>query len=234
VATRLGLRGNPAVAEEVMVARDAVLAGLTGGHVHIAHLSTRGALARVREAKAAGATVTCEVTPHHLALTDQAVADTSYDTDTKMSPPVRSADHGHALIHGVLDGTVDCLATDHAPHHADEKALEFDLAPFGVVGLETALPVTYDLLVRRHKLPLRMFVALWSTNPARVFRLPGGTMKVGSPADLTLLDLDARATVNPDRFRSLARNTPFAGLRLRGWPAATIVGGKPVWKRERK
>jgi dihydroorotase len=234
VATRLGLRGNPAVAEEVMVARDAVLAGLTGGHVHIAHLSTRGALARVREAKAAGTAVTCEVTPHHLALTDQAVADTSYDTDTKMSPPLRSADHVDALIHGVLDGTVDCLATDHAPHHADEKALEFDLAPFGVVGLETALPVTYDLLVRRHKLPLRMFVALWSTNPARVFRLPGGTMKVGSPADLTLLDLDARATVNPDRFRSLARNTPFAGLRLRGWPAATIVGGKPVWKRERK
>jgi dihydroorotase len=234
VATRLGLRGIPAVAEEVMVARDAVLAGLTGGHVHIAHLSTRGALERVREAKAGGAAVTCEVTPHHLALTDQAVADSSYDTDTKMSPPLRSANHVDALIHGVLDGTVDCLATDHAPHHADEKALEFDLAPFGVVGLETAVPVTYDLLVRKHKLPLRMFVALWSTNPARVFRLPGGTLKVGSPADLTLLDLDARATVNPDRFRSLARNTPFAGLRLRGWPAATIVGGKPVWKRERK
>jgi dihydroorotase len=234
VATRLGLRGIPAVAEEVTVARDAVLAGLTGGHVHIAHLSTRGALERVREAKAGGAAVTCEVTPHHLALTDQAVADSSYDTDTKMSPPLRSANHVDALIHGVLDGTVDCLATDHAPHHADEKALEFDLAPFGVVGLETAVPVTYDLLVRKHKLPLRMFVALWSTNPARVFRLPGGTLKVGSPADLTLLDLDARATVNPDRFRSLARNTPFAGLRLRGWPAATIVGGKPVWKRERK
>jgi dihydroorotase len=234
VATRLGLRGIPAVAEEVMVARDAVLAGLTGGHVHIAHLSTRGALERVREAKAGGAAVTCEVTPHHLALTDQAVADSSYDTDTKMNPPLRSANHVDALIHGVLDGTVDCLATDHAPHHADEKALEFDLAPFGVVGLETAVPVTYDLLVRKHKLPLRMFVALWSTNPARVFRLPGGTLKVGSPADLTLLDLDARATVNPDRFRSLARNTPFAGLRLRGWPAATIVGGKPVWKRERK
>jgi dihydroorotase len=234
VATRLGLRGIPAVAEEVMVARDAVLAGLTGGHVHISHLSTRGALERVREAKAGGAAVTCEVTPHHLALTDQAVADSSYDTDTKMNPPLRSANHVDALIHGVLDGTVDCLATDHAPHHADEKALEFDLAPFGVVGLETAVPVTYDLLVRKHKLPLRMFVALWSTNPARVFRLPGGTLKVGSPADLTLLDLDARATVNPDRFRSLARNTPFAGLRLRGWPAATIVGGKPVWKRERK
>ncbi len=234
VGTRLGLRGIPAAAEEVMVARDVVLAELTGGRVHIAHLSTRGGLERVREGKARGATVTCEVTPHHLALTDQAVADTSYDTDTKMNPPLRSAEHVEALIQGVLDGTVDCLATDHAPHHADEKALEFDLAPFGVVGLETAVPVTYDLLVRKHKLPLRLFVALWSSNPARLFNLAGGTLKVGSPADVTLLDLEARATVNPDRFRSLSRNTPFAGQRLKGWPAATLVGGKLVWKRERK
>jgi dihydroorotase len=234
VATRLGLRGIPAAAEEVMVARDVILAGLTSGRVHIAHLSTRGGLERVREGKAAGATVTCEVTPHHLALTDEAVAESSYDTDTKMNPPLRSAEHVEALIHGVLDGTVDCLATDHAPHHADEKALEFDVAPFGVVGLETAVPVTYDLLVRRRKLPLRMFVALWSTNPARLLRLPGGTLKVGAPADVTLLDLDARTTVNPDRFRSLSRNTPFAGQRLKGWPAATVVGGRLVWRRERK
>jgi dihydroorotase len=234
VATRLGLRGSPAAAEEVMVARDVVLAELTGGRAHIAHLSTRGALERVREGKARGAKVTCEVTPHHLALTDQAVADSSFDTDTKMNPPLRSAEHVEALVHGVLDGTVDCFATDHAPHHADEKALEFDLAPFGVVGLETAVPVTYDLMVRRHKLPLRMFVALWSVNPARLFRLPGGTLKVGSPADVTLLDLDARVTVNPDRFRSLSRNTPFSGQRLKGWPSATVVGGRVVWRRERK
>jgi dihydroorotase len=234
VATRLGLRGIPAAAEEVMVARDVVLAELTGGRVHIAHLSTRGALDRVREGKARGAAVTCEVTPHHLALTDQAVADTSFDTDTKMNPPLRSPEHVEALIQGVLDGTVDCLATDHAPHHADEKALEYDLAPFGVVGLETAVPVTYDLLVRKHKLPLRLFVALWSSNPARLFKLPGGSLKVGSPADVTLLDLNARATVNPDRFRSLSRNTPFAGQRLKGWPGATVVGGKVVWRRERK
>ena len=234
VATRLGLGGIPAAAEEVMVARDVVLAELTGGQVHVAHLSTRGGLARVREGKARGAAVTCEVTPHHVALTDQAVADSAYDTDTKMNPPLRSAEHVEALIQGVLDGTVDCLATDHAPHHADEKALEFDLAPFGIVGLETAVPVTYDLLVRKHKLPLRLFVALWSSNPARIFKLPGGTLKVGSPADVTLLDLDARATVNPDRFRSLSRNTPFAGQRLRGWPAATVVGGRVVWKRDRK
>ena len=234
VATRLGLRGIPAAAEEVMVARDVALAELTGGRVHIAHLSTRGALDRVREGKARGAKVTCEVTPHHLALTDQAVAESSYDTDTKMNPPLRSAEHVEALVQGVLDGTVDCLATDHAPHHADEKALEFDLAPFGIVGLETAVPVTYDLLVRKHKLPLRLFVALWSSNPARLFKLPGGSLKAGSPADVTLLDLDARLTVNPDRFRSLSRNTPFAGQRLRGWPASTVVGGKVVWKRERK
>ncbi len=234
VATRLGLRGIPAAAEETMAARDVVLASLAGGRVHIAHVSTSGALERVREGKAKGVAVTCEVTPHHLALTDQAVADSEYDTDTKMNPPLRSAQHVDALVNGVLDGTVDCLATDHAPHHADEKALEFDLAPFGIVGLETAIPVTYDLLVRRHKLPLRLFVALWSSNAARIFRLPGGTLKVGSPADITVLDLEARATVNPDRFRSLSRNTPFAGQRLKGWPVATIVGGKVAWRRERK
>ncbi len=183
-----------------MVARDVVLAGLTGGRLHVAHVSTSGALDRVREGKAKGVAVTCEVTPHHLALTDQAVADSEYDTDTKMNPPLRSADHVAALVQGVLDGAVDCLATDHAPHHADEKVLEFDLAPFGVVGLETAIPVTYDLLVRRHKLPLRMFIALWSSNPARVFGLPGGSLKVGSPADITLLDLEARLDREPRPF----------------------------------
>jgi dihydroorotase len=234
VATRLGLRGIPAAAEEVAVARDCVLAELAGGRLHVAHLSTSGALERVRAAKSRGAEVTCEATPHHLALTDQAVADSEYDTDTKMNPPLRSADHVEALVGGVLDGGVDCLATDHAPHHADEKALEFDRAPFGIVGLETAVPVTYDLLVRRHKLPLARFVALWSSNPARVFGLPGGTLKPGSTADITLLDLEARLTVNPDRFRSAARNTPFAGQRLKGWPAATLVGGKVVWRRDRR
>ena len=234
VATRLGLRGIPAASEEVMVARDVVLAELTGGRLHVAHVSTSGGLDRVREGKAKGIAVTCEVTPHHLALTDQAVADSEYDTDTKMNPPLRSPDHVAALLQGVQDGAVACLATDHAPHHADEKVLEFDLAPFGIVGLETAVPVTYDLLVRRHKLPLRMFIALWSSNPARVFGLPGGSLKVGSPADITLLDLEARLTVNPDRFRSLSRKTPFAGQRLKGWPAATLVGGKAVWRRERR
>jgi dihydroorotase len=234
VATRLGLRGIPAAAEEVAVARDCVLAELAGGRLHVAHLSTSGALERVRAAKSRGAEVTCEATPHHLALTDQAVADSEYDTDTKMNPPLRSADHVEALVGGVLDGGVDCLATDHAPHHADEKTLEFDRAPFGIVGLETAVPVTYDLLVRRRKLPIGRFVALWSSNPARVFGLPGGTLKVGSTADITLLDLEARLTVNPDRFRSAARNTPFAGQRLKGWPAATLVGGNVVWRRDER
>lgn len=234
VSTRLGLAGIPAAAEEVMVARDAVLAELTGGRVHIAHISTRGALNRVREAKAKGLQVTCEATPHHLALQDRAVADTDFDTNTKMNPPLRSEKHVAALLDGVLDGTVDCLATDHAPHHADEKALEYDLAPFGVVGLETAMPVTYDLLVRRHGMPLRSFVSLWSTAPARLLKLPGGTLKPGSPADITIFNPEARAVVNPDRFRSLSRNTSFAGLRLRGWPAITIVGGKVVWQRERR
>lgn len=231
VATRLGLRGIPAAAEEVMVRRDVVLAELTGARVHIAHLSTRGSLEAVRQAKAKGLKVTCEVTPHHLALTDQAVADSQYDTNTKMNPPLRSAEHVEALLEGVLDGTVDCLATDHAPHHADEKAVEFDRAPFGIVGLETALPVTFDLLVVRHRMPLPRFVALWSTNPARIFRLPGGTLKVGAPADITLFDPELRATVNPQKFRSLSRNTPFGGRRLRGWPVCTIVGGKVVYRR---
>ena len=233
VATRLGLKGIPAAAEEVMVARDVILAELTGGKVHIAHISTKGALDRVREARGKGLPVTCEVTPHHLALTDELVAATDYDTNTKMNPPLRSADHVEALLGGIGDGTIDCLATDHAPHHADEKAQEFDIAPFGVVGLETAIPVTYDLLVRRRKLPLRLFVSLWSTNPARVFGLPGGTLKPGSPADITLIDPEARATVDPKRFRSLSRNTPFGGQKLRGWPVATIVEGKVVWRRER-
>ena len=233
VATRLGLRGIPAAAEEVMVARDVILSELTGGKVHIAHLSTRGALDRVREAKAKGVAVTCEVTPHHLALSDEQVAATDYDTNTKMNPPLRSADHVDALLTGIGDGTIDCLATDHAPHHADEKAQEFDIAPFGIVGLETAVPVTYDLLVRRRKLPLRLFVALWSTNPARVFGLPGGTFKPGSAADITLFDPEMRATVDPKRFRSRSHNTPFGGQKLRGWPAATIVDGNVVWRRER-
>jgi dihydroorotase len=151
-----------------------------------------------------------------------------------MNPPLRSAEHVEALIGAVRDGTVDCLATDHAPHHDDEKALEFDLAPFGIIGLETAIPVTYDLLVRRHKLPLRRFVALWSSNPARVFGLPGGTLAPGSPADITLLDPDAQDAVDPERFRSRSRNTPFAGQRLRGWPVATIVEGRQVWHRSRR
>ncbi|HNX50649.1 MAG TPA: dihydroorotase [Thermoanaerobaculaceae bacterium] len=234
VSTRLGLEGIPSAAEDVMVARDVVLAELTGGRVHIAHLSTRGAMLAVQAAKAKGLQVTCEVTPHHLALTDEAVADREFDTATKVNPPLRSADHRDALIRGVMDGVVDCLATDHAPHHADEKAMEFDFAPFGMVGLETAIPVTYNLLVVKHKLPLRLFVQLWSCGPARLFKLPGGTLKPGSVADITLLDLDKTAVVNPERFKSMSRNTPFGGLRLKGWPAATIVGGRLVWQRERR
>lgn len=232
VATRLGLRGIPAAAEEVMVARDVILAELTGARVHIAHLSTKGSLELVRWAKAKGLKVSCEVTPHHLALTDEAVALGHYNTNTKMNPPLRSSEHVEALLEGVLDGTVDCLATDHAPHHADEKAVEFDHAPFGIVGLETALPLTFDLLVGKKRMPLSRFVALWSTNPTRIFKLAGGTLKVGAPADLTIFNPELRATVNPEKFRSLSRNTPFGGKRLRGWPIYTIVAGRVVYRRE--
>jgi len=231
VATRLGLAGIPAAAEEIAVLRDIVLAELTGARVHIAHLSTKGALEAVRQAKGKGLAVSCEVTPHHLALTDEAVASSNYDTNTKMNPPLRSAEHVEAVLGGVLDGTVDCLATDHAPHHADEKAVEFDKAPFGIVGLETAVPVTFDLLVAKHRMPLSRFVALWSTNPARIFRLPGGTLRVGAPADITIFDPELRQKVDPGKFRSASRNTPFAGWRLRGWPVITVVGGKVVFRR---
>lgn len=231
VATRLGLRGIPAAAEEVVVARDVIVAELTEARVHIAHLSAKGSLELVRLAKAKGLKVTCEVTPHHLALTDEAVADTHYDTNTKMNPPLRSSEHVEALLEGVLDGTVDCLATDHAPHHADEKAVEFDHAPFGIVGLETALPLTFDLLVAKNRMPLSRFVALWSTNPARIFGLPGGTLKVGAPADLTIFNPELRTTVNPEKFHSLSKNTPFGGKRLRGWPVYTVVAGRVVYRR---
>lgn len=231
VATRLGLRGIPAAAEEVMVARDVILGELTGARVHIAHLSTKGSLELVRLAKNKGLKVTCEVTPHHLTLTDEAVAESNYDTNTKMNPPLRSSEHVEALVEGVLDGTVDCLATDHAPHHADEKAVEFDHAPFGVIGLETALPLTFDLLVAKNRMPLSRFVALWSTNPARIFKLSGGTLQVGAPADLTIFNPELRATVNPDKFRSRSRNTPFGGKRLRGWPVYTVVAGRVVYRR---
>ena len=234
VSTVLGLRGAPAAGEAIMVERDVLLAELTGGRVHIAHLSAAASLDAVRRGKARGVKVTAEVTPHHLFLTDEAVRETGYDTNTKMNPPLRAEPDRAALIEGLRDGTIDCIATDHAPHTVDEKHVEYDQAAFGVVGLETAVPLCLDRLVGAGLVELPQLVALLSTHPARVLGLPGGTLAPGSPADVTLLDLAKRRTVDATRFESRSRNTPFGGWTLRGWPALTIVGGRVVWKDERR
>jgi dihydroorotase len=230
VATLLGLRGAPAAGEAIMVERDVLLAELTGGKVHIAHLSAAASVDAVRRGKARGVKVTAEVTPHHLFLTDAAVRETGYDTSTKMNPPLRSESDRLAVLEGLRDGTIDCIATDHAPHTVDDKNVEYDQAAFGIVGLETAVPLCLDRLLGAGLVELSQLVALFSTNPARVLGLPGGTLAPGSLADVTLLDLKKRRTVDPARFASRSRNTPFGGLALRGWPALTIVGGRVVWK----
>ena len=222
-STLLGMRGIPAASEETLVARDVILARLTGAHVHIAHLSTAGAIDAVRRARAEGVRVTCEVTPHHLALGDDAVQ--SFSTNLKMNPPLRAEAHRRALLEGIADGTVDAIATDHAPHHFDEKNVEFELAPFGVIGLETAFAVCYRQLVLGKVIALPRLIDLFSCGPARVFALPGGTLKTGSLGDVTLLDLAARYDVTRDSFVSKAANSPFVGESYQGRPVATVVGG---------
>lgn len=226
VSTRLGLRGWPAVAEDVMVQRDLLLAEYTGGHVHIAHTSTARAIDFVRRAKQHGVRASCEVTPHHIALTDEAVG--QYDTNAKMNPPLRSSADLQGLLDGLADGTVDAIATDHAPHHSDEKCVEFSLAPFGVIGLETAVPVCLERLVRTQVIDLPRLVELFTAGPARVLRLDKGRLAPGGDADITVLDLERRTTIEPKAFRSKSRNTPFGGWELRGAAVMTLVGGRIV------
>jgi dihydroorotase len=221
-STILGMNGMPAASEETLVARDVILARLTNAHVHIAHLSTAGAVEAVRNARRDGVRVTCEVTPHHLALGDDALQ--SFSTYLKMNPPLRSQEHRDALLAGIADGTVDAIATDHAPHHFDEKNVEFDLAPFGIIGLETAFGVCYEALVRSDVVALPRLIDLLSCGPARIFDLPGGTLRAGSLGDLTVLDLDGEQQVT-SHFRSKAANSPFVGRTLPGRVVATIVGG---------
>lgn len=223
----LGLRGMPAAAEEIDAIRDCVLAKLTGARVHLAHVSTRGTLEAVRRAKDIGLQVTCEVAPHHWTLTDEAVGD--YDTNTKMNPPLRSRDHVGALIEGLRDGTVDTIATDHAPHHGDEKALEFDQAPFGITGLETAVGLAFDL-VQQRVISLERLVELCSTNPARIFSLKDrGTLRTNALGDVTILDPQLQWTFDASRSQSKSRNTPFDGRAFKGAAVATIVGGRVVF-----
>jgi dihydroorotase len=228
VSTELGVPGAPAAAEDIMVARDILLAELTGAHVHIAHLSTAGAVRLVRDAKARGVKITAEVTPHHLLLTEEAVR--TFDANTKMNPPLRSKRDTEALLEGLIDGTIDCIATDHAPHAVSEKEGEFDRAAFGIVGLETAVGLLMDRLVRPGTLPLATLVARLSRDPARLLGLPGGSLAAGAAADLTLLDPAASWTVDPAKFVSRSRNTPFGGWRVTGRPWKTIVGGRVVWE----
>jgi dihydroorotase len=221
-STLLGMGGVPAASEETLVARDVILARMTGGRVHIAHLSTAGAIDVVRAARKSGVRVTCEVTPHHIALTDENVQ--SFSTNLKMNPPLRSAEHRDAIIDGIADGTVDAIATDHAPHHFDEKNVEFDLAPFGVIGLETAFGICYDRLVREKVIDLGRLIDLFSCGPARVFDLPGGTLGAGSLGDITILDVNTRYQIT-NTFRSKASNSPFIGETLHARVVTTIVGG---------
>jgi dihydroorotase len=222
VSTLLGLAGISAASEEALVARDVILARTTGAHVHIAHLSTAGAADVVRSARKAGVRVTCEVTPHHIALEDEAVR--SFSTNLKMNPPLRARAHREALLEAIADGTVDAIATDHAPHHFDEKNVEFDLAPFGVIGLETAFGVCNEALVRTKLIDLSRLVDLMSCRPAKIFNLPGGTLAAGEPGDVVILDPDVEWTVKAP-FRSKASNSAFTGATLHGKPVATIVGG---------
>jgi dihydroorotase len=229
VSTHLGLSGEPSAGEAIMVERDVLLAELTQGRLHIAHISAAASVDAVKRGKARGVRVTAEVTPHHLFLTDEAVRETGYDTSTKMKPPLRSEAERQAVIAGLQSGTIDCIATDHAPHHVDDKKVEYDHAANGIVGLETAVALCLDRLVSKGIVDLPQLVALLSTNPARVLDLPGGTLAPGSPGDVTVLDLGRRRQVDPSRFESKGRNTPFGGWILKGWPVATVVGGKLAW-----
>ncbi len=223
----LGLRGMPAAAEEVDALRDCALAELTGARVHLAHVSTRGAIEAVRRAKEKGLPVTCEVAPHHWTLTDEAVAD--YDTNTKMSPPLRSRDHIEAILAGLRDGTIDAIATDHAPQHADEKALEYDQAPFGITGLETAVGLAFDL-VNQGVIDIERLVEVLATKPARIFGLENrGTLRADAYADVTILDPSFQWAFDASRSKSKSRNTPFAGRTMTGAAVATIIAGRVVF-----
>ncbi len=227
-STRLGLKGIPAAAEEIMVARDLLLAELTGGHLHLCHVSTRGSVELIRRAKERGVRVTAEVTPHHFTLTDQACE--GFDTHAKMNPPLREHADVAALRAALAEGTIDCIATDHAPHAYDEKEAAFDDAPFGIIGLETAFGLGYTELVRGGVLSLSDLLHRMSTGPASAFNLPGGTLAVGAPADVAVLEVEAPWVVDPDRFRSKSRNSPFGGRELLGRASLTVVAGRIVYE----
>ena len=226
----MGLKGLPGAAEDLHVSRDILLGEMTGAHIHIAHISTARSVDLVRQAKARGWHVTCEVTPHHFVLSDKDVYESGYNTNFKMAPPLRSQADVEAILEGLRDGTIDAIATDHAPHHANEKMYEFDKAPNGITGLETAVSLTLDRLVHRGVISLTRMVELLATNPARLFNLERGTLQVGALADVTLFDPEKQITVEAAKSESKSRNTPFDGWTLKGTPSATIVGGRVLWR----
>lgn len=228
VSLRLGLKGIPAAAEEIHVARDCILAELTGGHVHLCHMSTRGSVELIRRAKEKGLRVTAEAAPHHFTLTHERVG--QYDTNAKMNPPLREDADRDAIRQGLADGTLDCIATDHAPHHYDAKEREFDDAPNGIIGLETALSLGIRELVEGGVLTLPILIERMSCAPARLWNLPGGTLRQGGVADLVLFDPAATWTVAPERLHSKSRNTPWAGETLPGVVRMTVVGGRVVYE----
>ncbi|EMT54443.1 dihydroorotase [Brevibacillus borstelensis] len=229
VAARHGLPGIPSESESVHVGRDILLAEQTGVHYHVCHISAKESVRLVRDGKRAGVNVTCEVTPHHLLLCDEDIPE-DLNTNWKMNPPLRSRDDRAALIAGLKDGTIDIIATDHAPHTAEEKANGLERAPFGIVGLETAFPLLYTNLVLTGELTLKQLVDFLTVKPADCFQLPYGRLEIGAPADLTVIDLDTEKEVDPDTFASKGKNTPFAGWKCKGWPAVTLVDGKIVYR----
>ena len=229
-SVRLGLRGIPASSEDVMVARDILLAEATGARFHVAHISTRNAMAMVAYAKQHGLPVTCEATPHHFALTDAQML--PYDSNFKMKPPLRTACDAGAVVDGIVAGAVDAIATDHAPHAGSEKMQEFEKCPFGIIGLETALGLALEHLVHTGKISLARLIELLTTGPARVLHLDRGTLRVGAPADVTIFSTDLEWTYDVNQSFSKSRNSPFDGHTFRGGPMATIVDGAMVWRRE--
>jgi len=229
-SVRRGLRGIPSCSEDVMVARDILLTELTGARFHVAHISSRHSLAMVAQAKARRLPVSCEATPHHFALSDEQSA--PYDSNYKMKPPLRSACDRDTVAGGIADGVVDAIATDHAPHAGSEKMQEFERCPFGIIGLETAIGVSLDRLVHSGRVGLSRLVELFTTGPARILNLDRGRLTAGAPGDVTIFDLETEWTYDVNKSASKSNNSPFHGVKFRGGPAATIVAGRIVWKRE--
>lgn len=226
VATSLGLRGIPKEAEEIMVSRDIILARLTSGKLHIAHVSTKGSVELIRKAKKQGINVTAETCPQYFILTEEIVKESNYDTNTKVNPPLRTKEDVESIKAGLRDGTIDCIVSDHAPHTEEEKNKEYELAPFGMIGLETLLPLVITYLVKPKVLTLTEAIAKMTINPAKILSIPRGTLSIGSPADITIIDLDEKRKI--ESFISKSQNSPFKGYTLQGFATHTIVNGKIV------